>query len=252
MQIEEIEKIISDGTVIELVPTSKNIEISPKTISISTVMKGQKVVIKKGNVKCNSYYLKDILNIKCVNALNKTEQIRVFAKRNGFQFEVGKLNIYKNNIVKKAKIFIIPVSFDGGADTPKILPNLVDVLKHKSFNQAIIDVNVQIKKTMDVRKIINIAMQRNPIIASSIMGRYSYLWLNKDNISSAMYLDFFSKFYTEYVDKNAKIDRGNSGNITYVFVTNRESFSGSEKTDKLDGEATLDQSSNELKWGIFV
>lgn len=248
LQVEEIDKIINDGTIIEFEVTSKNIVISPKKIDVSKILTGSKVVIKKGNKSSNSYYLKNIVNIKCNKAINKIEQIRVFAKRNGNSVEVGKINIYKNSIIKKANIVVIPVSFENGSDTPVILPSLVDVIKNKSFNQAIIDVDVKIEKVMDVKKIINNIMLKNPMISSLIMTRYSYLWLNKGNISSAMYLDFLSKFYSTYVDKNAQIDKGNSGKKTFVFVTNRESFSG-DKTNKLDGEATLDQSTNELKWG---
>lgn len=248
LQVEEIEKISQDGTILEFESTTKSIVITPKSISMNRVLSGIKKKIKKGGSQSNSFYLNNVVNLKCVKSIAKVEQIKVYAKRNGTRKEVGKLNVYKNNIVKKTEIIIVPVSFDNGADTPKINPNLLSILKNNCFNQAIIEASVRVAPVMDVRKII-INSSKNKLMGAHQIAQYNYLWLNKKIISEEMYLRFFRSFYSNYVDRNAKIDKGDSAKKTYVFVTKRQVETGSNAG--LYGIASHVDGQNKLSWGDF-
>lgn len=244
LQIEEIEKLIPDGTILELIPTSQKIKITPDKISISKILSGKKVTINKGRIKSNSYLVTNVINLQCLNKISKVEQVRVFAKRNGTSVEVGKLNIYPNNVVKKTKINVVPVSFDNGTDTPKIVNNLTNILKNNCFNQAIIDVDVKIQPVMDIKKILN-NLPKNNILGASIISQYNYLWLSKNTISAEMYLSFFSHFYSSFVDKKANIDKKKSLNNTYVFVTTRTPAAD----PGLYGIASHEETEKKIHWG---
>ncbi len=165
LQLDEIDEIIDDGTEIIFEPSKPCLKITPNKISISrflqTPKKPRSLDKNTGTPTINYYQLDSTVNIKCFgDTLKKHEEIRVFAKQGPTKVEVGKLMIYQNDNIGKAKIVVVNVITEYDEKGNKIYPqahkSFEYLYKYQSFNQAMIRTEVILGEELDLVKLSNV------------------------------------------------------------------------------------------------
>lgn len=149
LQIDEIDQIISDGTEILFESQNQYLKISPKKIAISDVISSNRKSRNVNGRNINYYKLERKVNIKCTGGvLNKHEEIKVFAKLDQEKVEVGKLMVYKNNVIPKAEIVVVNVI--SGGNKAQLKDDYQYLFKRQSFNQALIRAEVKVDTEFDL------------------------------------------------------------------------------------------------------
>ena len=165
LQLDEIDTIIDDGTEIIFEPSKPCLKITPNKISISHFLQTPKKPRSLDNnahtLKINYYQLDNAINIKCFgDTLKEHEEIKVFAKQGPTKVEVGKLMVYKNDNIGKAKIVVVNVITEYDKKGNKIYPqahkSLDDLYNCHSFNQAMIRTEVILGEELDLVKLSNV------------------------------------------------------------------------------------------------
>ena len=160
LQLDEIDKIINDGTEIYFKPSEPCLKITPEKISISEFLKtSKKKRILNNNIDkppvINYYLLQNAVRIMCQeDTLQQHGKIKVFAKLGSTEYEVGRLMVYENNNIGKADIFVVNVITDYIANNqvaPKSRPPLDYLYKFQSFNQAMIRAEVRAIENFDLK-----------------------------------------------------------------------------------------------------
>ena len=158
LQLDEIDKIIDDGTEIIFKSSQPCLKITPNKISISEFLKTS---IKKRELNgdthkpvINYYLLENAVKIICQgDTLKQHEKIRVFAKLGSDEYEVGQLMVYKNDSIGKAKIVVINViteDVNNNKVYPKSHNSFEYLFKYQSFNQAMIRAEVRAGEDFDL------------------------------------------------------------------------------------------------------
>ena len=155
LQLDEIYEIIDDGTEIFFKPSDPCLKITPEKISISEFLKTkrEKRILDKniGQPEIYYYKLENAVKVICQgDTLKEHGQIKVFAKLGATEIEVGRLMVYKNNQIGKAKIVVVNVitNYDNNKKViPRSYPILNSLFNYQSFNQAMI--KVELKKNED-------------------------------------------------------------------------------------------------------
>ena len=155
LQLDEIDKIINDGTELYFKPSDPCLKITPEKISISEFLKTkrEKRILDKniGQPEIYYYKLENAVKVICQgDTLKEHGQIKVFAKLGATEIEVGRLMVYKNNQIGKAKIVVVNVitDYDNNKKViPRSYPILNSLFNYQSFNQAMI--KVELKKNED-------------------------------------------------------------------------------------------------------
>ena len=155
LQLDEIYEIIDDGTEIFFKPSDPCLKITPEKISISEFLKTkrEKRILDKniGQPEIYYYKLENAVKVICQgDTLKEHGQIKVFAKLGATEIEVGRLMVYKNNQIGKAKIVVVNVitDYDNNKKViPRSYPILNSLFNYQSFNQAMI--KVELKKNED-------------------------------------------------------------------------------------------------------
>ena len=162
LQLDEIDTIIDDGTEIIFEPSKPCLKITPNKISISHFLQTPKKPRSLDNnahtLKINYYQLDNAINIKCFgDTLKEHEEIKVFAKLGQKKVEVGKLMVYQNDNIGKAKIVVVNVITEYDKKGNKIYSqahkSLDDLYNCQSFNQAMIRTEVILGEELDLVKI---------------------------------------------------------------------------------------------------
>ena len=165
LQLDEIDTIIDDDTEIIFEPSKPCLKITPNRISISHFLKTPKKTrildSDKRTPTINYYQLDSTVNIKCFgDTIKEHEEIRVFAKKGPTKVEVGKLMVYKNDNIGKAKIVVVNVITEYDEKGNKIYPqahkSLDDLYNCQSFNQAMIRTEVILGEELDLVKLSNV------------------------------------------------------------------------------------------------
>ena len=165
LQLDEIDEIINDGTEIIFKPGKPCLKITPNKISISHFLKTPKKTrildSDTGTPTINYYQLDSTINIKCFgDTLKEHEEVRVFAKLGTTEVEVGKLMVYQNDNIGKAKIVVVNVITEYDEKGNKIYPqahkSLDDLYNCQSFNQAMIRTEVILGEELDLVKLSNV------------------------------------------------------------------------------------------------
>ena len=165
LQLDEIDEIINDGTEIIFKPGKPCLKITPNKISISHFLKTPKKTrildIDRGTPTINYYQLDNTINIKCFgDTLKEHEEIRVFAKLGPTEVEVGKLMVYHNDNIGKAKIVVVNVitKYDekGNKIYPQAHKSFEYLYKYQSFNQAMIRTEFILGEELDLVKLSNV------------------------------------------------------------------------------------------------
>ncbi|OTP81409.1 hypothetical protein [Gilliamella apicola] len=165
LQLDEIDEIINDGTEIIFKPGKPCLKITPNRISISHFLKTPKKTrildSDTGTPTINYYQLDSTINIKCFgDTLKEHEEVRVFAKLGTTEVEVGKLMVYQNDNIGKAKIVVVNVITEYDEKGNKIYPqahkSFEYLYKYQSFNQAMIRTEVILGEELDLVKLSNV------------------------------------------------------------------------------------------------
>ena len=158
LQLDEIDKIVSDDTEIIFKPSKPCLKITPNKISIKEFLKTS---IKKRELNgdtrkpvINYYLLKNAVKIMCQgDTLKQHERIRVFAKLGSTEYEVGQLMVYQNDNVPKANIVVVNVitKYDNNNKIPlETYKSFEYLFKFQSFNQAMIRAEVRAGEDFDL------------------------------------------------------------------------------------------------------
>jgi hypothetical protein len=207
LQFDELETMVDDKTEIILESSNPLLTVSPNKFFISEVFKNKKKS-RKTNKVINYYDLKKQVNIKCKGgALTKHEQIRVFAKLNDKKVEVGKLMVYKNNVIPKAEFVVVNVITSKSGGKAKLRHDYQHLLAKQSFNQAMIRAQVSADEVFDLTSI-----QSKPDVNDFLKKCNT---MNSENIKKN-----FELLYNKY-GKNKFSGGINSSNNkkTYLFGT---------------------------------
>ncbi len=202
LEIEELEALSSDAT--ELIFESSNsfLTVSPQKINLSSLL-GNKQTKQLGSGATRDYYLHSKkINIKCSRgALTNHEEIKVFAKLKNQKVEVGKLMVFKNDVIPKAEIVVVNVIT--GSGSANLRSDYQYLFKNQSFNQALIRAEVTVDTSFDL-----LALKHNSDVSSFLT--------NMNNMSSGQILDSLVEFYEKYGDHRPT---SNSGQINYATAT---------------------------------
>ena len=164
LQLDEIDKIINDGTEIYFKPSDPCLKITPEKISIEeflkTSKKKRKLNKKTGKPKISYYLLKNAVKIICQgDTLKEHGQIKVFAKLGSTEIEVGQLMVYQNDSIGEANLVVVNVITEYDNNNNKVIPqshpSLDDIFNNQSFNQAMIKVKIKATEDFDLVELRN-------------------------------------------------------------------------------------------------
>ena len=164
LQLDEIDKIINDGTEIFFKPSEPCLKITPEKISIEeflkTSKKKRKLNKKTGKPKISYYLLKNAVKIICQgDTLKEHGQIKVFAKLGSTEIEVGQLMVYQNDSIGEANLVVVNVITEYDNNNNKVIPqshpSLDDIFNNQSFNQAMIKVKIKATENFDLVELRN-------------------------------------------------------------------------------------------------
>ena len=163
LQLDEIDKIINDGTEIFFKPSDPCLKITPEKISISKFLKTsikKRSINKDTDTKISYYLLKNAVKIMCQgDTLKEHGQIKVFAKLGSTEIEVGQLMVYQNDSIGEANLVVVNVITEYDNNNNKVIPqshpSLDDIFNNQSFNQAMIKVKIKATENFDLVELRN-------------------------------------------------------------------------------------------------
>ena len=162
LQLDEIDKIINDGTEIFFKPSERCLKITPEKISIEKFLKTsikKRSINKDTDTKISYYLLKNAVKIMCQgDTLKEHGQIKVFAKLGSTEIEVGQLMVYQNHSIGEANLVVVNVITEYNNNNkviPQSHPSLDDIFNNQSFNQAMIKVKIKATENLDLVELRN-------------------------------------------------------------------------------------------------
>ena len=162
LQLDEIDKIINDGTEIFFKPSERCLKITPEKISISKFLKTsikKRSINKDTDTKISYYLLKNAVKIMCQgDTLKEHGQIKVFAKLGSTEIEVGQLMVYQNHSIGEANLVVVNVitEYDNNNKViPQSYSSLDNLFNNQSFNQAMIKVKIKATENFDLVELRN-------------------------------------------------------------------------------------------------
>ena len=163
LQLNEIDKIINDGTEIFFKPSEPCLKITPEKISIEKFLKNsikKRSINKDTDTEISYYLLKNAVKIMCQgDTLKEHGQIKVFAKLGSTEIEVGKLMVYQNDSIGEANLVVVNVITEYDNNNNKVIPqshpSLDDIFNNQSFNQAMIKVKTKATEDFDLVELRN-------------------------------------------------------------------------------------------------
>ena len=163
LQLDEIDKIINDGTEIFFKPSERCLKITPEKISIKKFLKTsikKRSINKDTDTKISYYLLKNAVKIMCQgDTLKEHGQIKVFAKLGSTEIEVGQLMVYQNDSIGEANLVVVNVITEYDNNNNKVIPqshpSLDDIFNNQSFNQAMIKVKIKATENFDLVELRN-------------------------------------------------------------------------------------------------
>ena len=163
LQLDEIDKIINDGTEIFFKPSERCLKITPEKISIEKFLKTsikKRSINKDTDTKISYYLLENAVKIMCQgDTLKEHGQIKVFAKLGSTEIEVGQLMVYQNDSIGEANLVVVNVITEYDNNNNKVIPqshpSLDDIFNNQSFNQAMIKVKIKATEDFDLVELRN-------------------------------------------------------------------------------------------------
>ncbi|GEQ86361.1 hypothetical protein ULMS_18690 [Patiriisocius marinistellae] len=215
LEIEEIDALSSDATKLIFVSDNPNLTITPNQIDLHTLI-GTKQTKSLGGSDTRDFYLATAqVNIKSINApLTSHTEIKVIAKLARQEEEVGKLMVYKNNVIPKAEI--VAVNVITGSTSASLRNDYQYLFKKQSFNQALIRAEVRVDTQFNINTLPSsdvdvINFKTNYINSTSNIGRGNASAFKNDLIA------LYEKF-GDHAPNGSGIDT-NANKRTYLFYT---------------------------------
>ena len=225
LQLDEIYEIIDDGTEIFFKPSDPCLKITPEKISISEFLKTkrEKRILDEniGQPEIYYYKLENAVKVICQgDTLKEHGQIKVFAKLGSIEIEVGRLMVYQNNQIGKAKIVLVNVitDYDNNKKViPRSCPTLDSLFNYQSFNQAMIKVELKKNEDFDLYALRN----ENPDIKIFLddMKNHNYRTNEKPSTEIRNRLCALYEKYGKH-DLEGKSINDKKQLSTYLFFTN--------------------------------
>lgn len=250
IEIEELEPLINDDTEIVFQVNNQYIKIVPEKIRLSELL-SNKITKNLGNSTREYYRTSKMINVKCEGgALSSHEEIKIFAQLEGEKEEVGKLMVYKNDIIPKAEMVVVNVVTGSPAT---LSGDYQYAFKFQSFNQALIRAEVKVDTRFDINSLPSgdfdvIQFKSNYINAAGNIGANGADGFLRDLKT------LYERYGTHSPRNNALIDSNNNAR-TYLFYTSiiaQTNFQNG-RYQRTDGIATADLSNFSncscVKWG---
>ncbi|NDV65233.1 hypothetical protein [Bacteroides sp. 224] len=239
IEVEEIDDLSLDRSSTEIVFESGNsqyLKITPSKIKLSDFTAIYPKTKTLGSTIIVSYLKEKVINIKCVGGtLNNHTEIKVFAQLGTQKREIGKLMVYKNNIIPKAEIVVVNVITDNAP--AQLKDDYQYMFKNQSFNQALIRTEVKVDTKFDISKL--------PL--NSDVNIFKRNYINPQSQIRASQADNFLKdIITLYNNYGFHAPQGgingNSNKRTYLFFTKISAGNTS-------GIADANLSATPIQWG---
>lgn len=149
LEIEEIEALSGDATTLIFESGDPNLIVTPKEINLRTLI-GTKQTKSLGGAITRDYYLnRGKVTIKSKDSpLTAHTEIKVFAALGSQKEEVGKLMVYKNDVIPKAELVVVNVKT--GSASASLRSDYQFLFKNQSFNQAMVRAEVTIDTNFDL------------------------------------------------------------------------------------------------------
>ncbi len=235
LEIEELEALVNDDTEIIFKTNNSALKITPSKLNLKSLI-GSKKTKNLGGANNRDYYLaKKKVNIKCIGGvLSNHEEIKVLAKLGSREVEVGKLMVYKNDVIPKAEI--VAVNVITGSNVASLRNDYQYLFKRQSFNQALIRAEVKVDTTFDINSLPStdtdvINFKANYINASSTIPTSSSDGFKKDLIA------LYEKF-GKHAPSSSGIDT-HTNKRTYLFYTTiKAQTTNSRGTRTIHGECS--------------
>lgn len=245
LEIEEIDALKENTNTIEFEVdsnVSNFLSISPQKIDLKDfIKKGEKqvrVVDALTNIEKTFWVLKDAVKIKCQNdVLTSHAEIKAIAKGTDKEEQVGQLMVYANDKIPKAEIVLVALIFEN--ENVSILEDesIEFWFKNRSFNQALIRVEVKIQNNFKLED-----LPQNQDVRDFI-SNYKGNTVNDDDKFKK---DLYSLYetYGRFKPTGGTIE-STQNERTYIFLTNLSAGT-------LNGSASLietkDASGNLISW----
>jgi len=218
LEIEELESLTSDATEILFECNDNNVIITPKKLKLKDLidLKAGPKTKKLGGTTTRDYHLTtNKVNIKNTKSpLKGHEEIKVFAKLGTQKEEVGKLMLYKNDIIPKAEIVAVNVLIGGIGG--KLRNDYEFIFKKQSFNQAQIRAEVKVDTKFDINR-----LPTTDANVANFISDYSGGTLPSGKSTSDFTKELILLYdtYGNHKPSGGKIDT-NINKRTYLFFTN--------------------------------
>ena len=216
LEIEELKTLVDDATEILFESNNPFLKITPSKLNLKDLI-GSKKTKNLGGTTTRDYYLAEKkVNIKCEGGtLNSHEEIKIFAKLGVQKEEVGKLMVYKNNVIPKAEIVAINVITS--SSSASLRNDYQYLFKNQSFNQALIRAEIKVDTKFDINSLPStdtdvINFKANYVNASSNIGTSNSTPFKNDLIA------LYEKFGKHAPSSGSGIDT-NTNTRTYLFYT---------------------------------
>jgi hypothetical protein len=216
IEVEEIESLISDDTIITFECSSPFVKISPKSLRLSQFVKSGKQTKALGAAKKKNYYLlRNTITVKCEGGvLAQHQDIKVFASLEKQKAEIGKLMIYKNNVIPKMELVMVNVITNPNSlnaiQNQRIKTYEFD-FKEAGFNQALIRSEVVVYDSFDIGSLPPMDID---------VANFKTNFIGKATVYSAAVQKEIVKLYNRYgkFKPNGDID-SNATKRTFLFFT---------------------------------
>ncbi|OAB78236.1 zinc metalloprotease [Cochleicola gelatinilyticus] len=207
LEIEEIETLSSDATKITFESGNRNLIVTPSEINLQTLLGSKQTKSLGGSLTRTYYHSSGKVNIKSKDApLAAHTEIKVFAQLGSQKEEVGKLMVYKNDVIPKAEIVVVNVIT--GSTSASLRSDYQFLFKNQSFNQALIRAEVTTDTNFDLT-----ALSSNSDVAAFLSG---YSSMSAETIRSAIET-LYLKYGTHKPSVGGIDDSTNKK--TYLFYT---------------------------------
>lgn len=247
LEIQELETLIDDNTELLFESGNSFLKVTPEKLMLKDLI-GTKLTKNLGGTTTKSYYLAEgKINVKCTGGvLSSHEEIKVIASLGGRREEVGKLMVYKNDVIPKAEIVVVNVIT--GPNTASLRNDYQYLFKNQSFNQALIRAEVSVDTKFDINALPNTDIdvqnfKRNYINAASNIGTTDSTPFKNDLIA------LYEKF-GRHTPNSSGIDT-NGNKRTYLFYTEikAEDTLPGGGWSRVEGSCSAKFNPTNIEWG---
>ncbi|MGS2738386.1 hypothetical protein [Sinomicrobium sp. M5D2P17] len=207
LEIEQLEALVHDDTKLIFESSDSNLVITPDKIDLKTLIGNKQIKDLGGNNRREFYHVRGAVNIQSKDKpLTRHTEIKVFAQLKNQKEQVGKLMVYKNDMIPKAKIVVVNVIT--GNIQASLRNDYQFLFKKQSFNQALVRAEVVALEVLNLSRLVSY----NDV--AHFLSNYSSM--SADNIREN--IETLYQKYGRHRPPTGQID-DNSNTQTYLFYT---------------------------------